>query len=104
MTTVHISIIVSKGTPLDHTHSRPTALWPQFADNSPPLLVQIVGPPGESAFENKENSQPWETQQYAKTIDVGDLTAQTTPDQTVRALRRIPIRNDDREFNCQQWV
>jgi hypothetical protein len=62
MTTVHISIIVSKGTPLDHTHTRPTALWLQFADNSPSLLVQISGAPGESEFSFCSNSQPWETQ------------------------------------------
>ncbi|KXT00466.1 hypothetical protein AC578_1941 [Pseudocercospora eumusae] len=104
MTTVHINIIVYKGSPLDYTQYRHTALWLRFADGSPSLLAHIIGPLGGFIFEWKQSSKPWETQRYAKTVDVGCLTVAATPTQTVQALQSTPIKNRDREFNCQTWV
>jgi hypothetical protein len=104
MTTVHVSIIVHKGSPLDYPHYRHTALWLQFTDHSPSQLVHVVGPPGGYEFECKQDLEPWETQGYAKTIDVGDLMVAATPAQMTQALQRTPVENRDREFNCQTWV
>ena len=55
-------------------------------------------------FESRESSQPWETQRYAKMIEVGYLTVVATSAQTVQALQSVPINNRDREFNCQTWI
>ena len=104
MTTIHIRIIVYKGSPLDYSQYRHTALWLRFTDGSPSLLVHIVGPPGGFVFESRQSSQPWETQRYAKMIEVGTLTVVATSAQTVQALQSVPINNRDREFNCQTWI
>ncbi len=104
MTTIHISIIVYKGSPLDYSQYRHTALWLRFADGSPPLLVHVVGPSGGFEFESRESSKPWESQRYANIVDVGTLTVAATSAQTVRALRSVPINNRDREFDRQKWV
>lgn len=104
MTTVRLSIIVYKGSPLDYSHYRHTALWCRFADQSPSLLVHVVGPVGEFEFESREESQPWETRRYARRIDVGMLTVAATRAQTEALLQRIPINNRNREFNFQTWV
>lgn len=104
MTAVHISIVVYTGHPLDYSQYRHTALWLRFADRSPSLLVHVVGPPGEFIFESKESSKPWETQRYAKTVEVGLLRVAATSAQAVAALQRVPVDHRDREFNCQTWV
>ncbi|CZT14240.1 uncharacterized protein RCC_00215 [Ramularia collo-cygni] len=104
MTAVHLSIIVYKGSPLDYPQYRHTALWLRFGDGSPPHLVHVVGPPGGFVFESGESDKPWETQGFAKMVEVGRLLVSATPVQTVQALRRVPIVNSDREFNCQTWV
>lgn len=99
-----MSIIVYKGDPLDYSQFRHTALWLRFADRSPSLVVHVVGPPGELTFESRQSSQPWETQRYAKTVEVGYLRVAATSAQTVAALQRVPMNNRDRDFNCQTWV
>lgn len=104
MTTIHISIIIYKGSPLDYPQYRHTALWLQFADRSPSLIIHVVGPSGGFEFECKQNSRPWEDQSLAKTVDVGHLTVATTPSQIAQTLQRIPVDNGDREFNCQTWI
>lgn len=55
-------------------------------------------------FESMPSSEPWDTQRYAKTVDVGYLSVLANPAQTVQALQSVPIDNYDREFNCQTWV
>ena len=55
-------------------------------------------------FKRRESSQPWETQRYAKMIEVGILTVVATSAQVVQALQSVPINNRDREFNCQTWI
>jgi len=104
MTNVHINIIFSKGSPLDYPQYRHTALWIQYANGSALILAHIVGPNGDYVFETRESAVPWETQGFARKIDVGLLAATATPAQIVQALRRVPINNRDREFNCQTWV
>lgn len=104
MAIIHISIIVYKGSPLDYSQYRHTSLWLRFADRTPPLLAHIVGPWGEFVFESRESFEPWESQRYAKIVDVGTLTAAATSAQMVRALQNVPINNRDREFDCQKWV
>lgn len=104
MTTVHVSIIVHKGSPLDYPRYRHTALWLQFADNSSPVIVNVVGPQGGFEFESRESQAPWNVEGYAKTVDVGQLTTSATSEQIRSVLRTVPIENHDREFQCQVWV
>lgn len=86
MTTVYISIFVLKGDLLDYPQYRHTALWLEFGNDSPSLLVHVVGPHGEFKFESRESSQPYEVEGYAKKIDVGFLNVKMTSAQIVSAL------------------
>lgn len=104
MTTVHISIIVHRGAPLDYPHYRHTALWSHFGDQYQPLIAHVVGPVGDFEFESREEAQPWKNEDFAKIVDVGPLATTITQPRLEALLRAIPIRNHDREFNCQTWV
>lgn len=104
MSTVHMSIIVYKGSPLDYQRYRHTAFWIRFRDGSPAVLVHVVGPIGQFEFQARQAPNPSESAGFAKAIDVGFLTVSATPAQVLQALQRIPIDNTDREFNCQTWI
>lgn len=101
---IHLSIVVYKGSPLDYSHYRHTALWIRYPDSSPAVLVHVVGPRGDFLFESRESESPWETKRFAKVVEVGYLTRSAASTEIMRALRAIPIRNHDREFDCQVWV
>ncbi|KAF7185186.1 hypothetical protein HII31_13461 [Pseudocercospora fuligena] len=104
MANISVSIIVYQAEPLDYWWTRHTALWLQFSNGSPSTLVHIVGPTGGFSFEHREVLEPWQSQSFAKRVDVGVLSRPATAAQTIAALRSVPIRNDDREFDCQTWV
>ena len=100
----HISIIVNKRDPLDYPEHRHASIWIQFGDGSPATCVHIVGPPGEFKFEARETTDSTKAATFAKRIDVGDLKEPLTSRQIIAWLKKVPIRNADREFNCQTWV
>jgi hypothetical protein len=102
--TVHISIAVFKGDPVDCQRYRHTSLFITFANNDPPVVVHVVGPPGEFEFDTQDSYDPSQDQSLAKLVDVGFLSFESTRLHIIRILRTVPIVNEDREFNCQTWV
>lgn len=102
--TVHISIAVFKGDPVDCQRYRHTSLFITFANQDPSVIIHVVGPPGEFEFDTQDGYDPSRDQSLAKLVDVGPLSVESTRDQITQILRRVPIENEDREFNCQTWV
>lgn len=101
---VHISIVVRKGSPLDYQQYRHTAFWIRFSDGSPAMMIHITGTVGLFEFVAEEASDPTAITGFARKIDVGHLRVSATSAQVTRALEEVPINNRDREFNCQTWI
>jgi hypothetical protein len=102
--TVHISIAVFKGDPVDCQRYRHTSLFITFANHDPSTVFHVVGPPGEFEYDIQVGYDPSGDQSLAKLVDVGLLSVESTRNQIIQILRRVPIENEDREFNCQTWV
>lgn len=103
-TTVHISVAVFKGDPVDCQRYRPTSLFVAFANQDPAVVIHVVGPPGEFEFDTQDGYDPSRDQSLAKLADVGTLSVQASRAQVIEILRTVSIENQDREFNCQSWV
>lgn len=102
--TVHISIAVFKGDPVDCPRYRHTSLFVTFAGKDLSLIVHVVGPPGEFEFDTQVGYDPSQDLSLAKLVEVGPLSVESTRDQITQILRRVSIENEDHEFNCQTWV
>jgi hypothetical protein len=102
--TVHISIAVFKGDPVDTQRYRHTSLFITFANQDPSVIIHVVGHPGEFEFDTQDGWDPSQDQSLARLVDVGFLSVESTRDQITQILRRVPVDNVDREFNCQTWV
>jgi hypothetical protein len=102
--TVHISIAVFKGDPVDCQRYRHTSLFITFANHDPSTVFHVVGPPGEFEYDIQVGYDPSGDQSLARLVDVGPLSVESTRNQIIQILRRVPIENEDREFNCQTWV
>ena len=102
--TIHVSIIVERGEPLDYPHYRHTALWLHYSGDSSAIQAHVVGPIGEFIFDCKAVSDPSENRLLAEVVEVGDLVRAAKLSQIVQVLGAVPIQNRDREFNCQTWV
>lgn len=103
-TTIRISVIVSKGSSVDWQEYRHTALWLEFPDLSPSMLVHVVGSLGLFKYNFRELAKPEESKYFAKLIVAGTLTSAITQREVLDTLGSVPIANDDLEFNCQTWV
>ena len=103
-TTVHVSIQIYRGDPLDYPRFRHTSLFLKFANQDPSTLVHVVGPIGEFEFTTQEGYDPSQDQSLARSVDVGDLSVQTSYVQIIQILRAVSVMNHDLEFNCQTWV
>lgn len=104
MTTIHVNIVVHRGHPVDAPQYRHTVLWLEFADQSPSLMVHIVGNPGKFKFQSRPSLKIEEGFLFWKKVEVGYLRDAATPAQIVAFLLRVPIDNIDLNFDCQKWV
>lgn len=103
-TTVHVSIQIYRGDPLDYPRFRHTSLFLKFANQDPPTLIHVVGPIGEIEFTTQEGYDPSQAQSLARSVDVGCLSVQASRVQLIQLLRAVPVQNHDREFICQTWA
>ncbi|KAK8166572.1 hypothetical protein IWX90DRAFT_486469 [Phyllosticta citrichinensis] len=103
-TTVHVSIAVFKGDPVDYQKYRHTALWFRFADQTPSVVMHAVGLQYEFLLKTEHDRNPTLSRTFAKEVQVGHLEQAMTKPQLVALVTQTPIKNSDPEFNCQQWV
>lgn len=102
-TSVHVSIAIYRGEPLDYQKHRHTSLFFRFGDGSPATLAHVVGPTGGFEFATREGYDPAQSETLADLAEVGMLSVPSSRTQVVQLLRSVPVRKD-REFNCQLWV
>jgi hypothetical protein len=55
-------------------------------------------------FEARRNYDPTRSQSFAAIVNVGSIIGHMTEGQLEQAMREVPVKNHDMEFNCQQWV
>ncbi|KAF2136063.1 uncharacterized protein K452DRAFT_292716 [Aplosporella prunicola CBS 121167] len=103
-TKIHVSIAVFKGDPVDYQIFRHTMLWFRFADQLPPVSIDVMGPPQEFQFQVRENYDPSQSRDFAKEVSVGYLRVAMTKPQLVNLISQTPLENSNPEFNCQVWV
>ena len=103
--------IVFKGDPLDLQQYRHTALLfvPLTGDGEADAAADTyycnaVGVSGEFEFEDGTNHQPQLEEKFVAQLEVGRTKTAMTPHQLASLMRRVPVLNDDYEFNCQSWV
>lgn len=104
MSEIELSIAVYKGEPLDWQKYRHTALCLRPANANTPMIIHATGPKGEYVLETKDNYDPTRSTRLAKEVRVGSLRTPMTKAQLAALLYQTPIKNRDREFDCQKWV
>lgn len=97
-----LSIIVYKGSPVDASEYRHTALLIEFSDSTS-LLIHITGASGFFQGEVKENQDPSKSQKFVRKIPVAKIEGQSK-DAIRTRIRATPIKNSDRSWNCQNWI
>ncbi|KAG5991203.1 hypothetical protein E4U54_003925 [Claviceps lovelessii] len=98
-----LHIVVHRGSFNDASHERRVGLWFIPCEQGPKYYFQVQGPFRQYKLEVKENWDPTCTGSVlplAYTTKTGLICANTL----TKLLRNVPVRNDDNEFNSQQWI
>ncbi|KAL9131432.1 MAG: hypothetical protein Q9217_000646 [Psora testacea] len=97
-----LSIIVYKGSPIDASKYRHTALFLEFPETTTTLL-HVTGASGFFQAEAKAGEDPSKSKKFVKKILVGQIQGQakTAIESTIQLT---PVNNLDRSWNCQTWV
>ena len=97
-----LSIIVYKGSPIDASKYRHTALFLEFPDTTN-LLIHVTGASGFFQAEVKSGENPTKSKKFVKKISVGKIQGQTKV-AIESAIKVTPINNSDRSWNCHHWI
>ncbi|QPH17371.1 hypothetical protein C2857_002217 [Epichloe festucae Fl1] len=98
-----LHIVVHRGSFHDASHERRVGLWFFPSDQGPQYYFQAQGAFCQYKLDVKED---WDPTCTGSVLPLA-YTTKTRPICTkklVQLLQRVPIRNDDNEFNGQQWV
>ncbi|KAB8261994.1 hypothetical protein BDV32DRAFT_147989 [Aspergillus pseudonomiae] len=104
--TTKSSILIYTGSPLDYPEYRHTALHFSFATGSTSTM-HVVGTQGLFIFQEDVDADPHDFgSELAKTVSVGDIDGDVSPETIRRAVSATPVRNgrQDLDWNCQNWV
>lgn len=88
----------------DYQKLRHTALWFEPVGGGTTVFCNATGEQGAFAFEKRENYNPLNAAKYAGRVKVGTMRKAMTYLDLERKMRSVPCRNEDEEFNCQNWV
>ncbi len=97
-----LRIIVYKGSPVDASEFRHTALFLEFPDKST-LMIHVIGPNQFYQTEVKSGVDPAYSKKFIKKISVGTIQGQTKAAIESR-IKATPVKNSDRSWNCQHWI
>lgn len=97
-----LSIIIYKGSPIDASEFRHTALFLEFSD-AITLLIHVTGSSGFFQAEVRPGEEPTRSKKFIKKITVGTIMGQTKA-AIESAIKFTPIDNSDPSWNCQNWV
>ncbi|KAK7550715.1 hypothetical protein IWX49DRAFT_370373 [Phyllosticta citricarpa] len=132
--TFSVSVLVFKGDPVDWQRYRHTALCFRPASSSPsppptpsprcqrrdsssgneesapasppPLIIHAIGAPYEYEIQAIDDYEPRRDPErtLVRDITVGKLRKAVTKEHLISVVSKIPVDNNDSEFNCQTWV
>ncbi|OXV10819.1 hypothetical protein Egran_01417 [Elaphomyces granulatus] len=97
-----LSIVIYKGSPIDASEFRHTALFLEFPEATT-LLIHVTGASGFFQAEVRPGEEPTRSKKFIKKIFVGTITGQTKT-AIESTIKFTPIDNSDRSWNCQNWV
>ncbi|KAG5941269.1 hypothetical protein E4U59_001840 [Claviceps monticola] len=98
-----LHIVVHRGSFNDASHERRVGLWFLPCALGPKYYFQVQGPFRQYKLEIKED---WDPTCTGSVLPLA-YTTKTSPicsDTLRKLLQDVPIRNDDNEFNSQQWI
>lgn len=98
---VSLSIIIYKGSPIDASQYRHTALFLEVPNTSP-LLLHITGATGFFQAEVKLGEDPSKSKKFVMKIPVGEIQGEKTAIEST--IKSVVINNTDRSWNCQNWI
>jgi len=97
-----LSIIVYKGSPVDASEYRHTALFLELPDTTT-LLLHLTGASGFFQTDVKPGETPSKSKRFIEKIPVGKIQGQTKA--AIESIIKVtPIKNSDRSWNCQNWI
>ena len=102
MMAASISIIIYKGSPIDGSKYRHTALFLESPDTTT-LLLHVTGASGFFQAEVKPGKDPSQSKKFVEKILVGKIQGQGK-DAIESAIQSTPVNNSDPSWNCQNWV
>ncbi|KAG6028522.1 hypothetical protein E4U41_000639 [Claviceps citrina] len=101
--TFWLHIVVHRGSFNDVSHERRIGLWFVPCGQGHKYYFQVQGRFRQWKLEVKKDWDPTCTGSVlplAYTTETGPICANTL----TQLLQRVPVRNDDNEFNSQQWI
>jgi hypothetical protein len=96
-------VLVYVASPLDYARYRHTALFFEFAAGTT-TLIHIRGAYGIFSLEEKTHYDPEASRSLAGKIPVAELPDSISTASIKSTVISTPIKNSDREWNCQNWV
>lgn len=103
---VELSVIVHKSAE-DKSQNRHVYLYFDFGDGAQTYVAHALGVKHHFRFEMRAKlRKPEQSLNFVAKVPVGALLRPTTRDELERHLgpEHVPIKNEDIEFNCQEWV
>ncbi|KAK5989199.1 hypothetical protein PT974_10699 [Cladobotryum mycophilum] len=100
----NVHIIVYKGDPLDYQKFRHTGIWFTPVLDGAHYFFHIIETDQGYLFETRPNFDPTKSRTFAEKVDVGETRISLAPSELMRTMQRVPIENDNPEFNCHLWV
>ncbi len=97
-----LSVIIYKGSPIDASKYRHTALFLEFPDKTTRLL-HVTGASGFFQTEVKPGEDPSKSKKFVKKILVGKIQGQEKA-VIQSTITSTPVKNSDRSWNCQNWI
>ncbi|EGX92171.1 hypothetical protein CCM_06332 [Cordyceps militaris CM01] len=99
-----VFVVVFRGEPMDFSKWRHTGLWLVPDDETHSYYFHVCGIPGSFQYEKRTNYDPEFSTKFAGKIPAGDTKLSLSSSELATLLESVAVRNDDPEFNCQQWV
>ena len=100
--TASLSIIVYKGSPIDASKYRHTALFLEFPDTTT-LLLHVTGASGFFQAEVKSDEDPSKSKKFVQKILVGEIQKHEKVG-IESTIISTPVNNSDCSWNCQNWI
>lgn len=97
-----LSVLIFRGSPVDASKYRHTALFLEFPDKTT-WLLHVTGASGFFRIEAKLGEDLSKSTSFAQIILIGNIQGEGKT-AILSAITSTPVKNSDSSWNCQHWI